>query len=113
MDELLYDGGWKLISDNPERGIRRYACVLMVDGKFQVIVKTENYAIGLILDANTRDRAETAGQKFGDFARVASVPIDIWNRELDEAHSAGDEAYVNKWLNDGDHAGFRTKEGML
>ena len=58
-------------------------------------------------------RAETAGKSWGDGQKVASIPIHIWQRELAEAQREGDEKHVKKWLNDPDHAKFRTKEGKV
>lgn len=109
----LSDGQWHLVGDDPQVGIRRFVLVEHVNGKFQVHVKTENYATRLILDANARSRSNTAGRRWGDGQRVASIPLDIWNKHLQTAHNAGDEAYVAKFLNDSDNAALRTFDGVL
>lgn len=109
----LSDGQWHLVGEDHATGIRRFVMVENINGKFRVHVKTENHATGLILDANARSRSNTAGRRWGDGQRVASIPLDIWNKHLQEAHRLGDDAYVSKWLNDADHAGFRTFEGTL
>jgi hypothetical protein len=66
-----------------------------------------------ILERNERLRNETAGERWGNGQKVASIPIHIWQRELAEAQREGDDKYVNRWLNDSDHRKFRTKDGKV
>lgn len=113
MAELAFDGGWHLVSDNPETGVRKYVSVQMAGDQFQVVIKTENYAIGALFDQNAEFRSETDGKRIGDWQRLVSVPTDIWNRELAEAFDQDDDKYLDRWMNDVDHEKFRTSGGTV
>lgn len=73
---------------------------------------TETY-VGPILDANSDSRTENLNKRWGDGQIVASIPMDILYRELMPAQKQGDTAYIKRWLNDPDHAYFRTFEGNI
>jgi hypothetical protein len=49
----------------------------------------------------------------GDWHRVASVPMNLFFAQLQEAHTEGDERYISRWLNDSDNRAFRTKSGVV
>lgn len=73
---------------------------------------TETY-VEPVLEANAALRAENQGKRWGNGQIVASIPTDILYRELMPAQIQGDRKYVKKWLNDSDHAAFRTFEGTV
>lgn len=103
-------GDWKLFEEVPELGIRRYC--MEVDGVR--IIKTEMpKVVQDLMRMNAEQRAESRGTRWGDGAVVARIPLNIYFNELAEAANVGDDKYVNKWLNDADHAAFRTREGKL
>lgn len=66
-----------------------------------------------ILEANAEQAKVAKSDWAGDWHHVARVPAGVAFRELTEAHSHGDEKYIAKWLNDSDHAAWRTKGGRL
>ncbi|MEG8098814.1 hypothetical protein GY664_00940 [Candidatus Liberibacter brunswickensis] len=54
------------------------------------------------------------GKKNRDWQRIASIPLSILkNSHLLQAHTEGDDAWVNKWLNNKDNASWRTSEGYV
>lgn len=69
--------------------------------------------VGPILDNNAEERAASAGSRFGDMTKVASIPLNLYFEKFVPAKKAGDDAYVRKLLNDSDFAHLRTKEGRL
>lgn len=67
-----------------------------------------------LLDENAAVRAVQAGKGWGDgLQHVASVPMNVWANRLSVASQQGDSAFIKRWLNDSDHAAFRTKSGKL
>lgn len=72
-----------------------------------------DYPVDQILQDNKAARNDLAGQNWGGGQRIASIPLNIYFEQLDEAHAQGDEKYMSKWLNDIEHSGFRTFEGRV
>ena len=72
-----------------------------------------------ILDANKREQADNIGKKFGDFAKVASIPFAIvleWKEKYGinvMSPSEEDKARMVALLNDPDYAFLRTRGGRL
>lgn len=72
-----------------------------------------------ILDANKRAQADSIGQKFGDFAKVASIPYAVvieWKQKYGinaMAPSPEDKVRMVALLNDPDYAYLRTRGGRL
>lgn len=67
-----------------------------------------------ILEANKMYADMTAGRRFGDYNRIASVPLTFLEKTgLDQAIDAGDRQYISKVLNDSDYSGFRTSRGRV
>lgn len=66
-----------------------------------------------LMSMNAQERNYNQGAKWGDGKKVASIPMDIWQRELSDAIVQEDSKYVSKWLNDADRKGFRTFEGNV
>jgi hypothetical protein len=102
-------GGWRVFEYLPD--IPKISWARM-DDQQQMTVRTV-MPVDNLLERNERLRNETAGERWGDGKKVASIPIHIWQRELAEAQNQKDEKYLSKWLNDPDHAKFRTKEGKV
>lgn len=75
--------------------------------------------VSSILDANKREQAENIGQKFGDFAKVASIPMGVvleWQQKYGinvMAPSPEDKIRIVALLNDPDYAYLRTRGGRL
>lgn len=106
----LEKGNWTLIEDDPIRGIRRYR--MDIDDR-HAVQRTEYYRTEELLAHNAQDRSALAGQRWGEGQLVARMPLNVFWKELSAAQIEGDEKFVNRWLNDADHARFRVKEGKL
>ena len=50
--------------------------------------------------------------KWGDMAKVASIPMAIW-ADLNAKGITKDKAAFRKWLNDPENRFFRTREGQV
>lgn len=67
-----------------------------------------------ILAQNAEAEKATHGVRFGDYNRVASVPLTFLERTgLGEAIDARDQRYVSKILNDSDNSKLRTSRGKV
>ncbi len=70
--------------------------------------------IDAIVEANKIAADISAGTRFGEYNRVASVPLTFLEKTgLDQAIDGGDRKYVSKVLNDSDHSGLRTSRGRV
>lgn len=70
--------------------------------------------VDAILEANAEAEKATHGVRFGDYNRVASVPLTFLERSgLDQAIDARDQRYISKVLNDADNRKFRTSRGSV
>ncbi|HEX2725233.1 MAG TPA: hypothetical protein VHN20_05390 [Beijerinckiaceae bacterium] len=105
----VFDGDWMLLSRDAQTG--RTVWILETDTAY--VVKTEYPACDELLDHNTVIRNETSGQRWGDTRLVASIPEHIYFREIAPARQQGDETYIKRWLNNSDHAAFRTFHGKV
>lgn len=75
--------------------------------------------VSSILDANKAAQAESIGSRFGDFAKVASIPFTVvmeWQQKYGinvMAPSEEDKVRMVALLNDPDYAYLRTRGGRL
>lgn len=70
--------------------------------------------VDAILAANAEAEKATHGVRFGDWNRVASVPLTMLEKTgLDVAIDMEDSKYLSKVLNDTDYLGFRTSRGKV
>lgn len=100
-----------LFDDDPEIGRKVW---LVFDDKGNMKGAHVEQQADQIMEANKFAMSATVGAKFGDFNRVASVPLTFYEKTgLGEAVNAGDRRYLSKVLNDSDHAGFRTSRGKV
>lgn len=84
------------------------------DGE-KLTVRTD-YPVDHILEANKAAMNESAGARFGEMTKVASIPVGLLYNEklgLNEAFKQQDLAYLKKFLNDSDNRALRTREGHL
>lgn len=103
-------GDWRLLSDNPYLGTRVWELEL---DENHTIRRTEYYAANDFMEANAAERNASDGQRFGDMAKVASVPMHIWAREIVPRVQDGNHASIRKWLNASDNRPFRTFRGNV
>jgi hypothetical protein len=67
-----------------------------------------------ILAQNAEAEKATHGVRFGDYNRVASVPLTFLERTgLGDAIDARDQRYISKVLNDADNSKLRTSRGKV
>jgi len=110
---IVFDGDWRLLSDDPEIGQRRWI-MRNPENPNQWIVKTETWVPSLVAEANEVMRNETAGQRFGKHRMVARIPLsDLYGQKFGEAWKADDMPYILKKLDDPDNRHLRTFEGRL
>ena len=100
--------GWCVIDRDPVTGLETHA--LIEDGKVRI---REFMVVDDILDENAAFQVDNLNRPFGDGAVVARVPIHVWQKRLAPAIVQGDDAYLSRWLNDRDHARFRTRAGLV
>lgn len=101
--------GWRLISDNPELGVRHYE--LEMDN--MTVIRTEHYAIPAFMEANKALYDASDGQRWGEGKVAARIPLSVLYGELAEPMREGDKDYIKKFLNDFDNRGYRTFKGQL
>jgi len=108
----IKDGGdWVLVEVTED--FRRWHLDL---GNGQIIQRTEIIAPESFLAQNKEEYKETEGQKFGDFRKVGSVPLNLLyssNTQLAEKMKEGDQDHLKWWLNRDENLPFRTFKGKL
>jgi hypothetical protein len=94
-------------------GLRRhYLC--HIDG--YVFRKTENLVESELLARNQDDLNDSYGKRFRDDAvgtRMASVPLNVFYRDLAPRLKDGDEDYVKWFLNNEQNRPYRTFRGKV
>lgn len=106
----ITDGNWELDHDLSIPGQR--AVWKLWDGD-KLIIRTDYPTEQLVRD-NAAARAATAGTRMGEFAHVASVPLNIFHDSgLSEAGNQGDEKFISRWLNSSDNHAFRTRDSRV
>lgn len=109
----VWDGDWKLFSHDQALGRTTWVQEKWEGGKVITTYRTD-YQVDHILKDNAEARAESHGRRFGEWSRIASVPINmLYEGYLAEAVNAQDKTATSRWLNDGDNRAFRTKEGRV
>lgn len=106
-----FGGKGFLVIDRPDK--RVWACVEEVaPGKQRWDYCTQTL-VDPLLEANKIAYDESDGKTWGDGKVVASIPLDMYFRELVPAKKNGDTAFIKRWLNDPDHRAFRTFKGQI
>lgn len=102
---------WLLLEDDPEIGRRVWVGYDTAGHPRAAHVEQE---VDPILAANAEAEKATHGQRFGDYQRVASVPLTFFEQKgLGDALDAGDRRYLSQVLNDRDFSRFRTSRGSV
>jgi hypothetical protein len=111
---IEYIGDWAVMDRDPVTRTTKLARVTeLPDGGEKWEYKTLQDCEELI-EENSSIRQEQDGQRYGDGnTLVARIPITVWSARLSEALKQGDDAFVKRWLNNPDHAAFRTKSGRI
>ncbi len=102
---------WLLFDDDREIGRKVW---LGYDEKGSFRAAHVEQEVDAILEANKMWADISAGTRFGEYNRVASVPLTFFEKTgLGDAVDAGDRRYISKILNDGDHSKLRTSRGSV
>lgn len=104
------DGDWRLLSDDPVTGLRRWQLLTEDD---RIIIKTEHTKMETVLAVNRADYNESYGQRWGGGKRIASIPMHIFFRQIQPRLQQRDDKSLSNWLNDPDNRGFRTFRGKV
>jgi hypothetical protein len=106
----IRDGEWTLFEHDPATG-RSVWWMVDEDG---VSVFRIDTPVDQVLEANAEAMKASDGKPFGEWARVASVPLQLLHSSgLNEAQTQGDDKWLSRWLNDSDNRAFRTKAGIV
>lgn len=102
---------WVLFDDDPEMGRKVW---LGYDAQGQFRAAHVEQQVDDIINDNVEAEKATHGKRFGDYNRVASVPLTMWEKTgLGDAVDQGDRKYISKVLNDSDNRKFRTSRGKV
>ena len=108
MTEIYHDG-WRLWDWDPATGRSIWTC--QQDG--QTIFRVD-YPIDGVVRANAEMRAETAGQRHGEWEKIASMPLNLFHSSgYAEASQQGDRKWMKRFLNDPDNRAWRTKDSKV
>ncbi len=67
-----------------------------------------------LVEANKAEFNDSAGQRWGNgWRKIASIDLPTYFDKIVPAKQAGDDAYIKRWLNDGDNRGYRTFKGKV
>lgn len=99
---IIRDGDWTLFSSDLKLG--RF--VWKMENPDGTVTFRTDYRADGIMDANHAARMDSAGQKYGDWRRIASVPLNLHYDQMAGAISQRDDGYMDRWLRE--HDKFKT-----
>lgn len=106
---MIRDGDWSLWDYDFQTG-RSVWKLTNADGS---ITFRTDYPVTSIIENNKSDLLDSAGQRWGEGRRVASIPLNIFHEQLAAAQDQQDDKFMSRWLNDSDNRAFRTFEGRV
>jgi hypothetical protein len=96
-------------SYDPATGIREY----IRDNGDGTVTLRATQDVSSILNATTREFAQVDERaRFGEFARVGSIPMSMWN-DPNYGLKGGDPDAIKRFLRDPDLSKFRTRPGKI
>ena len=98
----IQDGAWTLFDYNVKSG-RQVWKRTNPDGS--VTYRTD-YHVKEVLTQNAEARVDSIGQRYGDWRRIASIPLNLYFDQLAAAQSQRDSRYIDGWLSENDQ--FKT-----
>lgn len=102
---------WDMLDRDPITGVERW--LYFEDGKL-LGMRFDVPNVDPLLEANAEAEKATHGRRFGDWNRIASVPLVLLEKSgLDTAVDMRDDKFISKWMNDPDHQKFRTSRGNV
>ena len=66
-----------------------------------------DYHVDEILSENHADRMDNQGNRMGEWAKIASVPLTLHYSQLAAAQNQKDSQYIDKWL--AENPAFKTR----
>ncbi len=103
---------WTLFSDDPLTG--RKVWMSLDEGPPGKTLWRVELPIDGLAEANAEAEKATHGIRLPEWNRVASVPLNVLEQAgLDTAVAMQDDRFLSRWLNDTDHAKFRTSRGKV
>jgi len=73
-----------------------------------------DYPVDATIKENAEARAAASSNWKGEYHRIASIPLNIaHNSGFVDAITQQDDKWLSNWLNDGDNAAWRTKDGTV
>lgn len=106
----IRDGAWTLFEHDPTTG-RTVWQALDDDGNMVFRIDTP---VDHIIEANAEATKAADGTRWGEWARVASIPLNLVHSSgLHQAQTQGDDKFLARWLNDSDNRAFRTRSGNI
>ncbi len=100
-----------LFDDDPVIGRKTW---LLFDERGNIRGAYVEQDVDAIVAQNREAEKATHGVRFGDYNRVASVPLTFLEKTgLGDAVDQGDRRFMSKLLNDSDYSGFRTSRGRV
>jgi hypothetical protein len=109
MQQDIWDGNWLLMETDPDS--KRSVWVTHQDGQFVFRI---DMPLDDIFDANHEAEAETMGRRFGDYNRIASVPLSLaYSSGLSEAVDQQDGTWMSRFFNNSDNKKWRTSRGKI
>lgn len=75
--------------------------------------KTENLVEAELLARNKESLNASHGQRFGDGKVVASVPLNVFYRDIAPRLKEGDDDFAKWWLNNEKNRPYRTFRGTV
>ena len=100
--------GFYLVDHDPNTGSTVWS---KTEGT-KTVYRTD-YPVDHTVKSNKEAQTELRGQRWGDWQRVASVPLNVYYDQIARPQNEGDRKYVSKWLNNSDNAAWRVKEGRV
>ncbi len=105
----IRDGDWQLMDWDPMTGRTVWSKFNGEETIFRVDTPVDN-----LVRENEFTRNATAGNRMGEWVKVASVPLNhAYEQNLVRAHTEGDDKFVKRWLNDSDNRAWRSFEAAL
>lgn len=98
----------KVIDHDPATGISHVLYHDESDGVSHYVAEQDT---STLLDWN-RKQANEVGKRFGEFTKVASIPMPLY-MDLKKKGILDDVKAFRRWLNDPDNRFFRTHEAHL
>ena len=99
---IIQDGEWTLFDYDIKSGRQIWK---RNNGDKSVTFRTD-YDAREILNSNAEARVNSIGQRYGDWQRIASIPLNLYFDQLAAAQSQRDSRYIDGWLSENDQ--FKT-----